>query len=197
MYWKLFGIFTKIGAFTIGGGPAMFPIIEREIVTKRHWLDEDEFLDILSIAQSAPGVIAVNLAIFVGYRLGGVKGSIVASIGSILPSFIIILLVATVFTTFKDNETVQAVFKGIRPAVVALIATPAVRMAMRSKLNWLRAAMIIATTVLIAFAGLSPIWIIAVAIIGGAIYAIRLNKHAAENADGSKSSESSKKGGEQ
>ncbi len=177
MYWKLFGIFTKIGAFTIGGGPAMFPIIEREIVTKRHWLDDDEFLDILSIAQSAPGVIAVNLAIFVGHRLGGTKGSIVAALGSILPSFIIILLVAAVFTSFQDNTTIQAIFKGIRPAVVALIATPAVRMAIRSKLNLPRAAMLIATTVLITLVGISPIWIIAAAIIGGAIYAIRIKKH--------------------
>ncbi len=191
MYWKLFGIFTKIGAFTIGGGPAMFPIIEREIVTKRHWLDDDEFLDILSIAQSAPGVIAVNLAIFVGYRLGGVKGSIVAALGSILPSFIIILLVAAVFTTFQENETVQAIFKGIRPAVVALIATPAVRMAIRSRLNLLRAAMLAATTLLIALAGISPIWIIAAAIIGGVIYATNIRKHVSENRD------NAEKGGEQ
>ncbi len=176
MYWKLFAIFSKIGAFTIGGGPAMFPIIEKEIVDKQKWLTDEEFLDILSIAQSAPGVIAVNLSIFIGYRLGGIKGSIVASLGSILPSFIIILLIATLFTSFQENEAVQAVFKGIRPAVVALIATPAVRMAIKSKLNIPRSCMILATAVLITFIGVSPLWIIPAAIIGGIIYAIILQK---------------------
>lgn len=186
MYWKLFTTFSKIGAFTIGGGPAMFPVIENEVVHKKKWLDEEEFIDILSIAQSTPGVIAVNLSIFVGHRLGGTKGSIVAAIGSILPSFIIILLLATVFTTFQENVAVQAVFKGIRPAVVALIATPAVRMALRGKFTFFRASTIIATAVLIAFCGVSPLWIIPAAIIGGLIYAHRLKTHGSKSEKGGK-----------
>lgn len=94
MYWKLFTIFAKIGAFTIGGGVAMIPLIEREIVDKNKWLSDEEFMDMISIAQSAPGLIAVNVAIFIGHKLGGLKGSIIATVGSVLPPFIIILLVA-------------------------------------------------------------------------------------------------------
>ena len=106
----------------------MIPLIEREVVYKNKWIDDEDFLDMISIAQSAPGLIAVNVAIFIGHRIAGIKGSIVATIGSVVPPFIIILLVAAVFTTFKDNAAVQAVFKGIRPAVVALIAAPVIRM---------------------------------------------------------------------
>ncbi len=162
----------------------MFPIIEKEIVDKQKWLSDEEFLDILSIAQSAPGVIAVNLSIFVGHRLGGIKGSILAALGSILPSFIIILFIATVFTSFQENETVQAVFKGIRPAVVALIATPAARMALRGKLTFFRTSGIILTAVLIAFCGISPLWIIPATIIGGLIYAHHLKKRGSNSEKG-------------
>ncbi|CCY36694.1 chromate transport protein [Alistipes sp. CAG:831] len=171
MYWKLFSIFAKIGAFTIGGGVAMIPLIEREIVYKNKWISSEEFLDIISIAQSAPGLIAVNVSIFVGHRIAGIKGSIVATIGSVMPPFIIILLVAAVFTTFKDNQTVQAVFKGIRPAVVALIAAPVFRMAVQNRLNWITGSIAVAATVLIAFLKISPIWIIVTAIAGGLIVA--------------------------
>lgn len=149
----------------------MIPLIEREIVYKNKWISSEEFLDIISIAQSAPGLIAVNVSIFVGHRIAGIKGSIVATIGSVMPPFIIILLVAAVFTTFKDNQTVQAVFKGIRPAVVALIAAPVFRMAAQNRLNWITGSIAVAATVLIAFLKISPIWIIVTAIAGGLIMA--------------------------
>ncbi len=149
----------------------MIPLIEREIVYKNKWISSEEFLDIISIAQSAPGLIAVNVSIFVGHRIAGIKGSIVATIGSVMPPFIIILLVAAVFTTFKDNQTVQAVFKGIRPAVVALIAAPVFRMAVQNRLNWITGSIAVAATVLIAFLKISPIWIIVTAIAGGLIVA--------------------------
>lgn len=149
----------------------MIPLIEREIVYKNKWISSEEFLDIISIAQSAPGLIAVNVSIFVGHRIAGIKGSIVATIGSVMPPFIIILLVAAVFTTFKDNQTVQAVFKGIRPAVVALIAAPVFRMAVQNRLNWITGSIAVAATVLIAFLKISPIWIIVTAIAGGLIMA--------------------------
>ena len=168
MYWKLFVIFAKIGAFTIGGGVAMIPLIEREVVHKNKWIAPEDFLDIISIAQSAPGLIAVNVSIFVGHRLAG---SIVATLGSVMPPFIIILLVAAVFTTFQSDPTVQAVFKGIRPAVVALIAAPVFRMAVQNRLNWITGGIAVATTVLIAFLRISPIWIIITAITGGLILA--------------------------
>lgn len=167
MYWKLFTIFAKIGAFTIGGGVAMIPLIERELVYKLKWVSYEEFTDIISIAQSAPGLIAVNVAIFLGHKVGGLKGTIVATLGSILPSFIIILLIAAVFNTFKDNATVQAIFKGIRPAVVALIAAPVIRMAVKNKLNIYGGIAAVATAVLIAFLNISPIWIIIASIATG------------------------------
>ena len=127
-YFEAFKIFFKIGAFTIGGGYAMVPLIEDEVVNKKKWIEQDDFLDLLAIAQSAPGILAVNIAIFVGYRLRGVKGSLVTSLGSILPSFLMILAIALFFSAYKDNPYVEKVFKGIRPAVVALIAAPVFRM---------------------------------------------------------------------
>ncbi len=167
MYWKLFTIFAKIGAFTIGGGVAMIPLIEREVVTKNKWLDDKEFLDMIAIAQSAPGLIAVNVAIFIGHKVGGLKGSIIATVGSVLPPFIIILLVAALFTSIKDSEAVEAIFKGIRPAVVALIAVPVIRMAVKNGITVVTAAIAVLTTVAIAFMHVSPIWIILVAIVAG------------------------------
>ena len=149
----------------------MIPLIEREIVHKHKWIADEDFLDIISIAQSAPGLIAVNVSIFVGHKIAGLKGSIVATLGSIMPPFIIILLVAAVFTTFKDNTVVQAIFKGIRPAVVALIAAPVIRMAIKNRLNWVTGSIAVAATVLIAFLKISPIWVIIAAITGGIILA--------------------------
>ncbi len=160
MYWKLFTSFAKVGAFTIGGGYAMIPIIESEVVKKNKWITEEEFLDIIAVAQSAPGLIAVNVSIFIGHKLHGVKGSIVATLGSILPSFIIILLIAAIFTEFKDIPAVQAVFKGIRPVVVSLIAVPVVNMARKNKLNLLTGGIALAAMLLIAFLHISPIWIL-------------------------------------
>lgn len=171
MYWKLFTIFAKIGAFTIGGGVAMIPLIEREIVDKNKWLSDEEFMDMISIAQSVPGLIAVNVAIFIGHKLGGLKGSIIATVGSVLPPFIIILLVAAAFTSVRGNETVEAIFKGIRPAVVALIAAPVIRMAVKNRLNLITGGVAVITAVLIAFFHFSPIWIIVVAITAGLVKA--------------------------
>ena len=97
IYLQIFSTFAKIGAFTIGGGDAMIPIIQKEVVEKKGWIKEQDFLDVLAISQSAPGILAVNISIFLGYRLRGVKGSIVATLGSTLPSFTIILLIAMFF----------------------------------------------------------------------------------------------------
>ena len=107
--WQIFWVFAKIGSFTIGGGYAMIPIIEEEL-RKRKWVDADEIDDVVVLAQSAPGLLAVNMAIFCGYKIRGLKGSIAATIGAVLPSFLIILAIATVFTTFKDNLIVQKIF---------------------------------------------------------------------------------------
>ena len=162
IYLKIFTTFAKIGAFTIGGGYAMIPIIQREVVEKNGWIEEKDFMDILAISQSAPGILAVNISIFLGYRLRGVKGSIVATLGSALPSFLIILLIAMFFAGYQDNPTVIKIFKGIRPAVVALIAVPMINMAKKAKLNIYTGALAAATAALIVFLKVSPLYILLV-----------------------------------
>lgn len=135
---SLFWTFFKIGAFTFGGGWAMISIIEREIVTKHRWLDKDEFLDLLAVAQSMPGILAVNIAVTVGDKLLGGKGSVSAAAGTILPSFMIILFIA-IFLSPEDiteNEALTRIFKGIRPVVVALIVAPVITTYRRSGLSW-------------------------------------------------------------
>lgn len=133
--WQIFTVFAKIGAFTIGGGYAMIPLIRDEMI-KRDWMTDEELPDIIAMAQSAPGVLAVNMSIFVGHKLHGVKGSVVATLGSVLPSFITILLIAMIFTNFRDNPVVERIFKGIRPVVVSLIAVPMINMARKNNKTW-------------------------------------------------------------
>lgn len=151
MYWRLFLTFLKIGAFTFGGGWAMISIIEREVVTNRKWLNGEEFLDLLSLAQSLPGILAVNIAVAIGQRLRGTRGSIVAALGTILPSFTIILVIATFLTPdfIKTNATVESIFRGIRPAVVALIVAPVISAAKAAKIGWRTAAIPVAVALLI------------------------------------------------
>ncbi len=137
IYWQLFATFFKIGAFTFGGGWAMISIIEREIVDKHHWIEREEFIDLLAISQAIPGILAVNIASSIGDRLRGMKGSIAASLGTILPSFLIILAIAIFLTpeTIKNNRTLSAIFMGIRPCVVALIIVPVLSSAKSAKLT--------------------------------------------------------------
>ncbi len=134
----LFWTFAKIGAFTFGGGWAMISIIEREVVDKRHWLERTEFLDLLAVAQSLPGILAVNIAVVVGDKLRSLKGSLAASAGTIMPCFLIILAIAMFLTpeTITGNPVLSAIFKGIRPVVVALIIAPVVTTARASGIGW-------------------------------------------------------------
>lgn len=136
--WRIFSSFFKIGAFTFGGGWAMISIIEREIVDKYHWIERDDFLDLLAVAQSLPGILAVNIATAVGDKLRGTKGSVIASLGSTLPSFLIILAIAIFLTPdmIKNNRVISSIFMGIRPAVVALIIAPVLTSAKAAKLTW-------------------------------------------------------------
>lgn len=170
IYLNSFLTFLKIGTFTFGGGYAMISLIEQEIVTKKQWIERDEFLDLLAVAQSAPGILAVNISIFIGYKLKGNLGSLVCALGTILPSFIIILLIAVFFVQFKDNEIVEKVFKGIRPAIVALIAVPVFNMAKAAKINYKTAVIPIAAALLIWLCGVSPVYIVSAAILGGLLY---------------------------
>lgn len=168
--WQIFFVFAKIGTFTIGGGYAMMAIIESE-VTKRGWLAKDDFPDIMALAQSAPGILAVNISIFAGYKIRGTKGSIVATLGSIMPSFLIILAIAMLFSGYQDNPVVISIFKGIRPVVVALIAGPMVQMAKRSNRQWWTWLLTVAAMALVAFMKFSPIYILLVTIVISAVLA--------------------------
>ena len=162
IYLDIFTCFAKIGAFTIGGGYAMIPIIQKEVVDKRGWISEEDFMDVLAISQSAPGILAVNISIFLGHKLRGTKGSIVATLGSTLPSFTIILLIAMFFSGYQDNPTIMAIFKGIRPVVVSLIAVPMINMAKKAKLNFYTGALAVITALLIIFMKVSPLYILLV-----------------------------------
>ena len=172
IYWQMFITFVRIGAFTIGGGYAMIPLIQREVVQVRKWMSPKEFSDMLALAQSAPGVIAINTAIFIGYKLKGVRGSIVTALGCALPSFVIILLIAMVFTNFKDNPVVERIFKGIRPAVVALIAAPLYNMAKSAGVTWKTIFIPLIAALLIWGLNISPVWVVVAAIAGGIIVGI-------------------------
>ena len=135
---QLFSSFFRIGAFTFGGGWAMISLIEREIVDKRKWIDRPEFLDLLAVAQSLPGILAVNISVVVGDKLRGLRGSLAAAGGTILPSFMIILAIAMFLTpeTITSSPTLTAIFKGIRPVVVALIVTPVITSARAAGMSW-------------------------------------------------------------
>lgn len=162
---QLFWSFFKIGAFTFGSGYAMIPMIEKEVVDRRKWFDRNDFYDQFALASSAPGPFALNTAVFVGYQRKGWLGSLFAVLGAVLPSFLIILLIAVYLTGFRENRYVEAAFKGIRPAVIALIAVPFLNML--KKLPWAFRILGCAAAVLICYAGISPVWfILAGAIIG-------------------------------
>ncbi len=170
IYWESFRTFFKIGLFTLGGGYAMIPLIEEEVVNRHQWIKKEEMLDLIAIAQSCPGVFAVNIAIFIGYKLNKVRGAIATSIGTALPSFLIILAIAMFFNQFEDNKVVAAMFRGIRPAVVALIAVPTFNLAKRAELNKFTLWIPIVSALAIWLMGVSPIWIIIIAGLGGYIY---------------------------
>ncbi len=118
---KLFTVFFRIGAFTFGGGYAMIPYIEREIVEKNHWIEREEIIDIFAVVQSVPGVIAVNSSTFVGYRVAGWAGAVAATLGVVLPSYIIISIIALFLYNFKDYPYVNEAFHGIQAGVAALM----------------------------------------------------------------------------
>ena len=167
---KLFTTFFKLGLFTIGGGYVMIPLIEREVVDKYHWIEKRDFVDLLAIAQSSPGVLAVNMSIFIGYKLRGVRGSVAAAVGNVFPSVVIILLIALFFSRFREYEVVNNVFMGIRPAVVALIASPVFSVAKSAKIGWTNVWIPVLSALLIVAFGVSPVYIILIAGVGGYLW---------------------------
>lgn len=173
--WRIFWIFAKIGAFTIGGGIPMIAAIKSELV-ERKWLNDEDFIDIITLAQTAPGLFAVNISILTGHKLRGTKGSVVATIASCLPPFLIILLVAMFFTSFKDNEYVIRAFKGIRPVVVALIGVPMIDMLKATKMRWWSWAIVILSMILVCVLAVSPVYILICVIAMAAFVSWRCNK---------------------
>lgn len=158
---EIFMVFLKIGTFTIGGGYAMLPIIQNEIL-KRKWISEDELPNIIALSQSAPGILSVNISIFAGHKLRGLKGSIVATIGTSLPSFIIILLIASLFTGYQNNPTIVSIFKGIRPVVISLIIVPMIKLAKKNNKDLLSWLISIGALIAVSFLNISPIYILLV-----------------------------------
>ncbi|MFA6780112.1 MAG: chromate transporter [Paludibacteraceae bacterium] len=173
MYFQLFRIFFGIGAFTLGGGYAMLSMVEKAIVEHKKWVTEDEFWDMITVVQTIPGVFALNTALYVGYKIRGARGAAAAALGAILPSFLIILLVAMFFVEIRDNVIVERIFKGIRPCVVALILAPSIKMIQSAKLTWKTIFIPIISALLIWQCGVSPILIIIIAAIGGLLWGVR------------------------
>lgn len=167
--WGIFWSFLKIGAFTFGGGYAMIPLIQHEVINTRRWLSKGEFLDLLTLAQAAPGPIALNTAVFVGYRQRGYAGALAAVAGVVVPSFTILLLVAMFFADVRDNRWVDAAFRGMRPAVVALIVAPIAGLA-RGMNAW-RMSIAAAVALLVWYFGMSPVWFLAAAALVGLLLA--------------------------
>ena len=170
MYFELLSTFFKIGLFTIGGGYAAIPLIQQKVVEEKQWVSDEELTDLMAVAQSCPGIFAINISIFIGYKQGGVKGAIFSTLGTALPSFIIILLIALVFQQFRDNVVVEKTFRGIRPAVVALIAAPVYKMAKTAKITLHNIWIPVVAALLIWLMEVNPIYIIIMAGVGGYIY---------------------------
>ncbi len=169
-YWEAFKTFFKIGAFTLGGGYAMISIIQNEVVVKRKWIPEDQFVDLIAVAQSCPGVLAANISVFVGYKMRKTPGALVTCLGAILPSFLIILCIALFFHQFMDIPWVAAMFRGIRPAVVALIAVPTFTLAKSAKISLANCWIPIVTAIAIWLLGVNPVYAILAAGLGGFLY---------------------------
>ena len=177
---QLFFTFMKIGAFTLGGGYAMLSMVEKAVVDQKKWTASDEFWDMIAIIQSLPGVFAVNTALYVGQKVAGRKGAFASMLGAILPSIVIILLLATVFREFRDNPVVERIFKGIRPCVVALILAPSLRMIKSAKVTWKTAIIPILAVFLIWWCKISPAYVILTAIAGSLVYALIIERKAKE-----------------
>lgn len=176
-YRQLFWSFFKIGAFTLGGGYAMIPLIEQEVVGRRCWISSEEFAETLTLAQAAPGPVSINSAVFVGYKMRGLKGVLASVLGTVLPSFVVILAVAIFFSDIRDNETVERIFCGIRPAVVALIAVPVVNMLQKKHFAWQVVAITLLAAVAVAWLKISPILVMIAAGVGGVICYLMKKKH--------------------
>lgn len=169
---SMFITFFKIGAFTFGGGYAMIPLIEREVVDKNHWIDKDEFIDIIAISQSFPGALAINSCTFIGYKISGVLGAIIGLLGVALPSFIIIVIIAMAFNKFRNLYVVELVFKGINAAVPLLILVGVNSLTKVLDKTAINIIIVIITVILSVFMNVNPVYLILIA----ALYGIYINR---------------------
>lgn len=182
-YKKLFELFTivlKLGAFTFGGGYAMFPLMEREYVDKRGWFETQEMLDMLAVAQSLPGMISINASILVGYRLFGIIGSLVAVLGLALPSLIVLSVISFFYVKFRENIYVNAALKGIRVAVVALLVQAVIKLGkpgVKGVFGWIMASLAFLTALIFS---VHPVLIILAGLLIGIIYSHLKDRKAGE-----------------
>ena len=174
---EIFILFFKIGAFTIGGGYAMLSLIEDEIVNKKKWLDHEEFLDGMAIAQSTPGVLAVNISLITGYKIAGFLGMFAGMLGAVLPSFFIVLFLSQVLLTYGNHPIVVAIFNGVKPAITALILISVYRIGKSANINRYNFVIPLIVAILIKYFGVSPIVIIiATMILGNIFYMLKERK---------------------
>ncbi|MBR4505173.1 MAG: chromate transporter [Bacteroidales bacterium] len=173
-YTDIFLSFLRVGTFTIGGGYAMIPLMQRELVERHHWLGDEEFLDLVALSQAMPGVFAVNMATVVGQRLRGFRGAMAAIVGNIVMPILFILLLAIFFRAFRDNVYVSRIFLGLRPAVVALIAAPVFTLARSAKVSWRNVWIPILSALLIWLFGVNPVLVVLLAALLGYLYS-RIN----------------------
>lgn len=169
-YWELFVVFMRIGGFTFGGGLAMLPMIQKEIVDNKHWASHQEVLDYFSIGQVTPGAIAVNTATFIGYKVAGVFGGVVATVGVIFPSIVIITLITAFLANFASLEIVEHAFNGIRAAVSVLIAIAVWQMAKTAIVDWLSLFLFIIVSFLMLFKVTNPVVLVLLSAVLGLIY---------------------------
>jgi chromate transporter len=167
-YVSLFFVFSKIGLFTLGGGYAMLPLMEKELAGR--WMSKEDFLDALALAQTAPGIMAVNMAILSGYKIKGIRGSVWAALGAVLPSFLIILLLALFFVNYQNNPFVRRIFKGVRPTVIALILVPVFNLSRAAKITYKTVWIPLAAALLVWVWGISPVYLILLAGLGGYLW---------------------------
>ena len=169
--------FANVGAFTFGGGYAMIPLLQKEVVENKKWISENEMLDITAISQSTPGPLAINCATFVGYKIEGVIGSVVATLGVVLPSFFVIIVVSVLFNMFRDNVIVNNIFSGIQAGVIVLILEAALKLSKQIKNNWFNLTLLIVSFLITAFTGINVIYVlIACALLGVLVHGLNIVK---------------------
>lgn len=178
-YLNLFLMFFKVGLFTIGGGYAMIPVIQEEVVDKRNLLTTEEFVDALAVSQASPGAMAVNISIFLGYRMKGFAGAIVATLGSTLPSFMVIMAVSTLFFKYREFQSADKIFTGIRAAVVAAIGYSLVKLMKTVKMKKFGYVIFVTASFLLVFLSWNPILVL----ILGALSYILFEKATSERRD--------------